>query len=46
MKKNEYVSPELEIVEITEQGSLLIGSGGDLDGPTIDTGGEAGEGDF
>ena len=31
MKKKEYVFPEMEIVEITEQGSLLAGvSGGDL----------------
>lgn len=29
MKKNEYVSPEMEIVEITETYSLLNGSTGD-----------------
>ena len=26
MKKNEYVAPEMEIVEITEQYNLLAGS--------------------
>ena len=26
MKKNEYVAPEMEIVEITEQYNLLTGS--------------------
>ena len=26
MKKNEYVSPEMEIVEITEQCNILAGS--------------------
>ena len=33
MKKNEYVSPEVEIVEITEKFGLMDAvSGGDLDG--------------
>ena len=29
MKKNEYVTPEMEIVEIAEQSCLLAGSMGD-----------------
>ena len=33
MKKNEYVSPEMEIVEIKEQCSILAGSPG---GDTLD----------
>ena len=33
MKKNEYVSPEMEIVEITEKFGLMDAvSGGDLSG--------------
>ena len=37
MKKNEYVSPEMEIMEITEQGSLLAGASnnGDMDGGIV-----------
>ena len=30
MKKNEYVAPEMEIVEVTEQSYLLETSSGDL----------------
>lgn len=30
MKKNEYVSPEMEVVEIAEQGALLAGGSVDL----------------
>lgn len=41
MKKNEYVAPEMEIVEITEQCNLLGMSdgenpGGTYDGPVTD----------
>ena len=28
MKKNEYVSPEVEIVEMTVQGNILLGTSG------------------
>ena len=36
MKKNEYVSPEMEIVEITEQYGILAGSdGNNLEGDLI-----------
>ena len=32
MKKNEYISPEVEVVEITEQCSVLAISTGDAGG--------------
>ena len=32
MKKNEYVAPEMEIVEITEQCNIMAVSGGDVSG--------------
>ena len=36
MKKNEYLAPEMEIVEITEQCGILDVSGGDLSGEKND----------
>ena len=45
MKKNEYIAPEMEIVEITEKYALLLetsgdGAGGDVgDGTTTNPGG-------
>ena len=32
MKKNEYVSPEMEIVEITEQYGILLGDSNEIPG--------------
>ena len=39
MKKNEYVSPEVEVIEITEKHGLLAG----VSSPSA--GGEVGDGD-
>ena len=47
MKKNEYVAPEMEIVEITEQCSILAMSDGDTKpGGGIYDGGEVGDDDM
>ena len=49
MKKNEYVAPEMEIVEITEQCKLLAGSGDDPlipENPSGGEGGTPGDGDW
>ena len=40
MEKKEYMSPEMEIVEIIEQSCLLDTSGGDLGSGSLDPGTE------
>ena len=41
MKKNEYLSPEVEVVEIIEQCNILAGSNGDNTGNNA--GGDGGD---